>query len=70
MTKLAEWQPIESAPHDEIPILGWSPLLGIMHVEHIEWTDEAGTHGIWATCDGGYIRKPTHWMPLPKPPEL
>lgn len=64
------WQPIETAPKDGTPILGfagdeytvvfWNP-----HYSELGYWDLAvcGAHAI----DGEW--NPTHWMPLPKPPK-
>lgn len=55
-----EWQNIESAPDDDVLILGWwATFLGVRSWEcEIEHYDrEFGDH-----CA-------THWMPLPDPPE-
>lgn len=55
-----EWQPIETAPEDYRELLLYFPkqvgrnaLPAITKVERYP-------------C--GYPRKPTHWMPLPEPP--
>ncbi len=58
--KLA-WQPIETAPKDGTEILGcWLPSLvcGV-----VSWG-----FGEWAEADER-VRAPTHWMPLPEPPD-
>ena len=70
------WQPIKSAPRDGTPILVFVPPTydwdkGYCAVA--EWDD-----GDWAAaeCRGaevfGWITPtgPTHWMPLPSPPDL
>lgn len=56
-----EWRPIETAPRDGTPILvvvvpltGHSP-----HVQIVSWS------GGWYPYD----RQPTHWQPLPSPPQ-
>ena len=56
---MSEWQPIETAPKDGKLILLWVPgkEYGLMKWEGI-WDDRL--HG----CRG-----PTHWMPLPEPPD-
>lgn len=60
---MSEWKPIDTAPKDNIPILGYDD--GIMTV--VIW------HGYWGlTVVGSYANDnewtPTHWMPLPDPP--
>jgi hypothetical protein len=68
-----EWRPIETAPKDESHILGWfhddSPMrahLGEYQsgVSICYWTAHNG--GGWVSNRFG---EPTHWMPLPDPPE-
>jgi len=67
---MSEWRLIRTAPKD-VPVLGWDPyfLMKVMRFDHIQ--------GFWVS-DGPYdfevggkeIRlKPTHWMPLPTPPD-
>jgi hypothetical protein len=54
-----DWQPIETAPQDGRDILvcySWGTI------EMLSWEGE----GLWChSC-----RPPTHWMPLPAPPEV
>lgn len=59
---MTEWQPIETAPKDG-RILGWNGF----EVESLEKFDD-----VWGqVSDSGRITasRPTHWMPLPKPPK-
>ena len=69
-----EWQPIETAPTDGDPVLLFGRWEGELH----DRDDNPGIYqayywdGDWY-CTGGeyysaYVRNPTHWMPLPKPP--
>jgi hypothetical protein len=61
---MSEWQPIETAPRDGRTILvrqgDWAP-------HHAYWRKEC--HEWWAIEYHGCPR-PTHWMPLPAPPEV
>ena len=68
---MSEWQPIETAPKDGMPLLlfmgnymavgGWAPLLK-------EWT-LAGENNEEIVTDGHYATlAPTHWQKLPKKP--
>jgi hypothetical protein len=60
------WQPIETAPKDETPILGFVPSYhrGKGGISVILWME-----GAW--YDGrAFETEPTHWMPLPAPPAL
>lgn len=57
------WQPIESLGTDDHVLL-YSPLDGVTY----GWFDvETGGFQDWTT--DFMIDKPTHWMPLPEPPE-
>lgn len=59
----SEWQPIETAPKD-CPVLVYAP-------------GKEGLTALISTCKWHYqagfcideIREPTHWMPLPSPPQ-
>jgi hypothetical protein len=73
---MSEWQPIEKAPKDGTVIL--------LYRDHAPW-DVRG-YGHWEDCGGGIcgwvtngffdppgnlgLAAPTHWMPLPEPPQL
>jgi hypothetical protein len=70
----AAWRPIESAPKDETPILigAFSPHgAGLQAVVTYDGQPPGGSEYVWRTDDGiGYHRDlPTHWQPLPPPPE-
>lgn len=69
------WQPIATAPKDGEPILvtgiaGPGPWKGKPYHDIIAWR-----HGEWCcfdieTSDYTYpVGEPTHWMPLPEPPD-
>lgn len=61
-----DWQPIETAPKDGTPILGWPGTMnGYPYVVQY-------SHGLWREADGElyHLYEPTHWMPLPEPPAL
>lgn len=61
------WQPIETAPRDGNEFLVWMFGNSMAVVYFIDTNEEFP----WATMDGpGYNKNaPTHWMPLPAPPE-
>lgn len=65
-----EWMPIETAPKDGTPILGWSDE-GVAYVCWAYWATECG--GCWRFFDTGkgdtYAFYPTHWRPLPAQPQ-
>lgn len=65
------WQPIETAPRDQSWVLLWSrdcdPAFGVFRwdIEDDEWvSDEKADRWVESQSYG-----PTHWMPLPSPPE-
>lgn len=64
-----KWQPIETAPKDGTKILlgcpasrGYSGVVEKCYWH--KWDNGKGKWWDWVTPD-----KPTHWMPLPTPPE-
>lgn len=64
---MTSWQPIETAPKDGTFILGWHPALSWPHGRQdvVAWDE---THLHWT--DGCFeVSWPTHWMPLPEPPQ-
>lgn len=75
------WQPIETAPKSDdickpIKVL----VYGIRDGELSGWDDEPTVwkaywcDGSWYVSGGDYyaawVRSPTHWMPLPEPPNV
>ncbi len=66
------WQPIESAPKDGTSVLGFFPVLvgytARQDVVPMHWSGWGG--GIWANSTSGHNidNAPTHWQPLPAPP--
>jgi hypothetical protein len=63
------WQPIETAPHGEIVLLGWWQDNGLgAH----DWQTELGAASFgWRRGSISNISRhsrSTHWMPLPAPP--
>lgn len=68
------WQPIETAPRDDKPVL----LFGLLDGEINGMSESpAAVVGV-RCCDGWHVPAsdcymvmvyPTHWMPLPPPPE-
>jgi len=55
------WQPIETAPRDGTPVLAYWPgeaaMFGVVMWDGDDWRE---SEYVW--------RYPTHWMPLPQPP--
>ncbi len=72
------WQPIETAPKDETSIDVWVESHGIAYrIADVWWNpdDTMPLGGCWWDKDADYgdggplTGVPTHWMPLPAPPE-
>lgn len=73
-----EWQPIETAPKDGIAILAyvpdpWSNEESIQIQVIVNWGGRYGIHSSnpkWVcSIYEAFNFKPTHWMPLPTPPQ-
>ena len=64
------WQPIETAPKTPNAILVW---VGSIQCSFAVWWDEVNQK--WVIFGGGWRsflsgdNGPTHWMPLPEPPQ-
>lgn len=68
------WQPIGTAPHNKIvllfavtdrdgetgPVRNWKMETGF-------WSRASGWH--WPNRLSGRVASPTHWQPLPEPPQ-
>ncbi|HIE0523767.1 TPA: DUF551 domain-containing protein [Stenotrophomonas maltophilia] len=63
-----QWQPIESAPKTTRYILVWCPERQNQYM--VSW--DGRYEGEWRTVGGwtALTEAPTHWMPLPAPPEV
>jgi hypothetical protein len=68
-----EWQPIETAPKDGMPVLGYADgdMATVVWRMSATYGERAGT---WALVTSGSFAEddrwwPTHWMPLPEAPE-
>lgn len=63
---MSEWKPIETAPKNNTPIIittGWA---------HDAWQQVIASRrgSAWTICGSSKrVFHPTHWMPLPAPPE-
>jgi hypothetical protein len=69
---VSEWQTIESAPKDGTELMLWDldgfAVLG----QYVSFDGKApsGYHDGWYDSWRGYDElTPSHWMPLPSPPE-
>lgn len=73
---MSEWQPIETAPRDGTAVLLYEPDCWMHPVWVAQW-ERGGTYyregwRCFVAADGEEVlhpEKPTHWMPLPEPPE-
>lgn len=60
---MRKWQPIGTAPKDDNEVLLYSPDGSIVIAS---WREDAN---MW-DADFGWVKTgPTHWMPLPEPPD-
>lgn len=78
---MSKWQPIETAPKSWVPVLVWA--ISESEMEDAEDEERPATRcimvarhsdiqpGNWWLHGGSMdaVRDPTHWMPLPTPPE-
>ena len=62
---MSEWQPIETAPRDKSWFLATPGVYTVDMVRVWQVKDGRPYFEGW----GGNSCRPTHWMPLPKPPE-
>ena len=67
-----DWQPIETAPKDDTPLIGWlTPPRGETgqpRAASIYWELNGRQRGYWFHTDGVTTNwQPTHWMPLDPP---
>lgn len=60
---MSEWQPIETAPRDGTRVIVFVPVL--------DDGDVLGKSLVFEACyrPWGWGCEPTHWMPLPDPPQ-
>ena len=62
---MTEWQPIETAPRDG------TEILAAQLVRETEWIRQVCVFfaGEWMVSWDHRSMDPSHWMPLPEPPE-
>jgi len=65
LREAGEWQPIETAPKDMTRVLGYVEE----YIVVMWWFTYSNGRSCWETVDGESEVDPTHWMPLPKPPQ-
>ncbi len=68
---MSEWRPIETAPRDGRHFLTYEPRVygvrigrAFVRADHDDWLSHVDSCG--NSSKGGL--RPTHWMPLPEPP--
>ena len=68
---MSEWKPIETAPRDGETILAFKPdeRRSGDWMTAVYWSDDDYLRG-WVMVGGLHVAHPTHWMPLPTPPEV
>lgn len=68
---MMEWQPIETAPKDGTHILGYADTVEEMAVINClpTWHDDEWSLSVSCKPASDNYFRPTHWMPLPKPPK-
>ena len=63
---MSEWRDISTAPRDGTKFIGGQWIIEdgepLFEQEVIWWSPS------WGFAGGGYVQKPTLWMPLPSPP--
>lgn len=67
---MSEWQPIETAPQDGTPVLGFWKGDG-RHVDERNYALTLFERGTWLDALDSSVEygDPNHWMPLPEPPK-
>lgn len=63
-----QWQPMETAPKDGTIVLGYDRKAKKWNVKFMTYHTTM-TGGYWRNEVVTGVFNPTHWMPLPKPPE-
>lgn len=79
---MSEWQPIETAPKDGTEVLVGVDIATVWIVRNAsfvredDWVPRGGCGDGWWAYNNSVtqemlegIYEPTHWMPLPEPPE-
>ena len=70
---MEDWRPIETAPHDGRTVLAYFPAqaghAARQDVIAVYWTGWGGGRRETAWSGAKLHAKPSHWMPLPDPPQ-
>jgi hypothetical protein len=64
---VSEWQPIETATKDSTRRWLFFPYKHSDDQQCVGWWDD--DYGCWIDHRDSNISDPTHWMPLPEPPD-
>ena len=72
-----QWQPIETAPKDGTPVIVYPPLWRDVTISMACFDMDRGavySRPFWRHLDADSAmsrdNQPTHWMPMPEPPEV
>ena len=60
------WRPIATAPKDGTPVLGWWGTECMI----VDWCVVVERWGSTHDGEDMFEPEPTHWMPLPEPPNI
>lgn len=69
---MSEWRDIATAPRDQTRVLLWGVSHDTSEIgRYCTDTDMSGARAGWQVLwvDGWRSANPSHWMPLPEPPE-
>ena len=66
MQTTTEWQPIATAPRDGTDFLAFCIIKLSKHCQQVVGRI---SNGIFLSRPGNWRCQPTHWTPLPQPPE-
>ena len=69
LEKAGSWRSIDTAPHDRNWVLGYDSKDGETGMIIFDQPHDDNDDSEWEWTDGMRRWKPTHWMPIPEPPE-
>jgi hypothetical protein len=68
---MSQWQAIETAPKDRLILAVDHGIIRMVHWDSNQFAKNPRPFWTWwsnsKTCERNF--QPTHWMPLPEPPE-
>ncbi|EMX8720891.1 TPA: DUF551 domain-containing protein [Pseudomonas aeruginosa] len=59
---MSEWKPIETAPQGTLVLMCNMKAKDVRGWAFVDWV-------VNGKCCGNRFHEPTHWMPLPEPPQ-